>query len=414
MTTPGWHVLVVGNGRDIPGRLRRSRDDIRVTMMVREEIVGRVREPADNWAIIGLPRTQPERWVQYAQLINSVDPIHAVANFGEKDQEKFALICQDLGLRGPSPETLECVTDKTAMRRRLAEHGLDDTASRMVTTRAEAEEFIAEHGLPAVLKPAAGLGSAGVTIVSTAADLDEALTRADAASDGGAHLIIEAFLDGPEWSVEGFSENGEHAFASITKKFKTEVHCIEYAHVVRAEIDADLARDVLVYVGRALDALGIRDGITHTEVICTPRGPRLVETHLRPAGDELPEMLRDHYGIDLIDAIVSQAAGLPALDTVRRQIAAAEDVTEHIAIYYAFPPAAGGVVERITGEDEARAADGVCGLEVLVGVQDRLDPDALDSDSRTVEVKAVGATEDEALSRARHAAELVRFEVIRP
>lgn len=414
MTDSGWHVLVVGNGRDIPGRLRRSREDIRVTMMVREEIVGRVREPAENWAIIGLPRTQPERWVQYAGLIDSVDPIHAVANFGEKDQEKYALICQALDLRGPSPETLECVTDKTAMRRRLALHGLDDTASAVVATAAEAERFIADHGLPVVLKPGAGSGSAGVTVLASIDDLHAAFSRGQNATGAEESLIIEEFLEGPEWSVEAFSEDGEHVVASITQKFKTDVHCIEYAHVVRADVDPVLADAIVEHVTRALDALGIRDGITHTEVITTPRGPRLVETHLRPAGDELPEMLRDHYGIDLIDALVSQAAGRPALDTVRRQVVDADEVTEHIAIYYAFPPAEGGKVRAVHGEAVARAATGVCGLEVLVSPGDDLDPEARDSDSRTVEVKAVGATMEEALARARQAAEQVRLEVEHP
>lgn len=407
----GWHVLLIGNGRDIPGRLRRSRPDIAVTMMVRSDILGRVREAPDNWAVIGVPTTEPQRWVDLARMVHALHPVDAVANFGEKDQDKYALICTALGLPGPTPQTMEWIGDKTAMRRRLAEAGVDDTAARPVTGREDVLAFAAEQGYPVVLKPAGGAGSSGVTVIADEAAVPLALERARAAVEEGGSLTVEAFLDGPEWSVEGFSQGGRHVMASVTRKFKSEQHCIEYAHVVRAELDPGERAAIEAHVVEVLDALGVRDGVTHTEVIVTPRGPRVVETHLRPAGDELPEMLRDHYGIDLIDALVQAAAGREVLGTLQEQVVDAASVRDHIAISYAFPPQ-GGTVRAINGVEEATAMPGVQGLEVLVEVGDELPAVSADSDSRTVEVKATGATEEEALERAAAAAAAVVVEVV--
>ncbi|MBD2796148.1 ATP-grasp domain-containing protein [Xenorhabdus sp. 18] len=60
---------------------------------------------------------------------------------------------------------------------------------------------------------------------------------------------------------------------------------------------------------KALNLLGVRWGATHTEVMSGSKGVHIIETHLRPGGDEIPELLllvEEHCQYKLaIEALIS-------------------------------------------------------------------------------------------------------------
>lgn len=110
--------------------------------------------------------------------------------------------------------------------------------------------------------------------------------------------MAEALLAGPRFSVECFGEAGRHVVVGTTRKFSDPVSFTEIGHVSPG-MTYDQQRAVGDYVLRALEALGIVFGRTHTEVVLTDRGPRIIETHLRVAGDEIPRLVSDVTGVDL-------------------------------------------------------------------------------------------------------------------
>lgn len=58
------------------------------------------------------------------------------------------------------------------------------------------------------------------------------------------------------------------------------------------------------YAAEVLDALGVHWGATHTEVIVTEQGPRLLETATRPAGGMDPSLGMRVFGRSYIDQVV--------------------------------------------------------------------------------------------------------------
>ncbi len=235
-----------------------------------------------------------------------------------------------------------------------------------------------------------------VTVVRTAVDLPERLPE-------DYRMLAEGFLDGAEYSVEALSEKGRHRVVCVTQKFTDEATLVETGHCVPAPVGDELRVAVDEFMQCVLDALGVTDGPTHTEVIATDGGLRVVETHLRLGGGHIVELVELAFGIDLDTMWIRQVTGepvLPGLVVEASRSAAVRFVT----------PAAAGVLNGTHGTDEAAALPGVVTVEELQGPGAILTT-PLTGQGRAACVIATGASAAEAVERSRAAAEKLRFVV---
>ncbi|MFF5805266.1 ATP-grasp domain-containing protein [Streptomyces sp. NPDC012746] len=127
---------------------------------------------------------------------------------------------------------------------------------------------------------------------------------------------------------------------------------------VPVALDHATAAAVRALVCGVLDLVGHRDGASHTEVVLTAHGPRLIEAHARPGPEELTQLLRLAHGTDVLGLALAAGLGLPA--RLRRPHA-----TYAALRYVDFPP--GTRVER-TGPAlaAARAVPGVVRVRLAV------------------------------------------------
>jgi len=92
----------------------------------------------------------------------------------------------------PGPDALQFAQDKLRMRERLGELGIPMPDWARITTPAELDTFIAEHGGEAVVKTArGGYDGKGVRVVSSAAQVEEWFLALDEDGRGGALLAEE-------------------------------------------------------------------------------------------------------------------------------------------------------------------------------------------------------------------------------
>ncbi|OKK12196.1 hypothetical protein AMK16_32060 [Streptomyces sp. CB00455] len=406
------HLLIVSGGRDLPDRARDAWPGLRTTVICRPEVVPRLRSREKIQRLIVLREDAPaDEWVAAARFVHAVDPVDRLTNFTEKDTEKTAAIALALGLDWHSPETVRAVADKCEMRRVLAEAGVSETLAETVHDREGVLKVAEKTGYPLICKPVRGVASKGVTRIDGPGDIDRALGwGATGAGDlDSADLLVEPFLSGDEYSVECVSEDGEHLVVGITLKISEHDHFVEVGHVVPAPLSPADEQRIAATVRDMLGALGVRRGVTHTEVIVAADAVHLVETHLRPAGDEIPELWARVCGVDLIDVVARQAVGLRVLPDVRAALARTAEGPRAAAIWYACPDAVGKIVE-VTGEDEARALEGVVDVEVLREPGKRL-KGVTGSFARGAHVCAVGSDQDEALRRAQEGVRKLSFTV---
>ncbi|HEY1621434.1 MAG TPA: ATP-grasp domain-containing protein [Streptosporangiaceae bacterium] len=406
------HLLIIGAGNDLPVLARRASPGLRTSVICQQRAVAYLREPERIERLVVLPpAAPPAEWVAAGRYIHAAAPVERIANYTEYDTDKTAAIAEDLGLAAPAAETYRLISDKCAMRSRLAAAGVDDTPAALVRSAAEVREFVARAGYPLICKPVSGVGSRGVSLLAGDADIGAALTRGQAGAvtlDERA-LMVERCHRGPEYSVEAVSERGRHLVACVTRKYTDPEGFVEIGHVLPAPLAEGARRAIGDTVTAALTALGVRDGITHTEVLLDGGQVRIIETHLRPGGDRIPAMLARARGIDLENALARQSVGQPVLAGIRRALRWPDRPAGYAAIWYAMPDRAGELV-RAGGGDAAAAIAGVREVAVLASPGDQVRAVTMSAD-RLGYAWATGPSPERALGRARQAVAALRFEV---
>lgn len=268
-----------------------------------------------------------------------------------------------LGRAVNPPAAIRRLNDKAVLRELLREHGLSPVRSAVAAGPAETAAVLAGFGYPAVVKPTRLQGSTAVRLLHGPEDLDGWRTEVGRFGYDGP-VLVEEFLEGPEFSVETLSNAGRHRVVGITAKRKTPAPSfVETGHVFPAPLPEQDAAAVGDLVTAVLDAAGYRFGPAHTELILTADGPRIVESQARLGGDRIPALIRIATGFDIEGAIFEQLAGLPV------EPAPAERVG--VISFFGFRP---GPVVRIDGLAEASALPGVQEVRFPFGVGDVLPP----------------------------------------
>lgn len=400
--------MIFGSGGDLPARFRAAGPAISTTLMCRPQHLHRLHEATGNARVVALAADAPDdEWIAMARAVHAVDPVTRVVMFGEHDQDRAAAVAEALGFDCHPSEVVRLVHDKHAMRQRLAAAGVEDTPAAIVSDLTQLRSFVDRHGLPCVVKPLGGTASFGVSMVRGSGELSAAYQRAARPHDGVTlrDVLVETYLHGDQYSVEAFSEGGEHVVAAVTRKYSSTASLIELGHVLPAPLDPEQHDAITSHVRRALDALGIAFGPTHTEVVLTPDGPRIIETHLRPGGDDIFAMVADAVGVDLIGFHVRQSLGEKVLPTIRDILDDPERERRCCAIWFATAAATGDLVE-ITGLDEH--GNPCVETKPLTTPGTRLG--GLDSSySRLAQARAYGQDAASALTLAQQAVGLMRF-----
>jgi hypothetical protein len=99
-------------------------------------------------------------------------------------------------------------------------------------------------------------------------------------------VLVQEYAEGPELLIDSYSADGRHGLVDVCRytKFRRGDRIGIYDRVDFLPPDHPDVRAVWPYVRDVLDAVGIRNGCGHTEVVLTDRGPRLLEVAERPAG----------------------------------------------------------------------------------------------------------------------------------
>jgi biotin carboxylase len=302
------------------------------------------------------------------------------------------------------PETVRRCQDKDVMRAAYARAGLSVPAYARCESIADARALSRVRGFPLVVKPSRGWGQRGVARVESDAELAVAFDQARAHSAGAGLplVIVEGWLEGREYSVNGWIEDGRLSSYCVTERVTVAGH--RPLGVMIAEIypsglpEADEAR-VVDEARRGAMALGHVRGPCYSQVALdatathTTRGCVLFETAARLGGGFDADVTRLASGVNLYDRVLGVALGDATLE---RHGAVGPRRNAAIAKFLVARP---GIVRAVHGLDAARGVRGVEDAEVFVPVGGRVFP-LTDSAKRAAYVLCHGTTRDEALGRA--------------
>ncbi len=210
----------------------------------------------------------------------------------------------------PTSSTL-CCTNKYAMRETLRKANIPVPAFFKVSLEAELPKELLHLSFPLIVKPTDRSGSRAVSMINNIDELKTAIQEACSISFSH-ESIVEEVLEGPEYSCESISFNGEHHTLALTKKFTTGApRFIETGHIQPSDISEKHQPKVIAQVHQALSALGIRNSASHAEFRLQPDGSiRIIEIGARMGGDCIgSDLTMLSTGIDFLKATIQVALG---------------------------------------------------------------------------------------------------------
>ncbi|MFJ7775834.1 ATP-grasp domain-containing protein [Streptomyces yangpuensis] len=238
------------------------------------------------------------------------------------------LLAAEFGVPGLSVPGVRGCRDKRRTRAELTAAGLYQPGFELTGTVEEARAAADRIGYPVVVKPRAMGASIGVVYAADAAGVEGAFRIARAASevDPGpyrASAIVEGYAAGPEISVDGAVHKGEYLPMFVARKHSSDQpYFEEIGHVVDGADPLMADAELMDTLARAHRALGIEDGITHSELRLTARGPLVIEINGRLGGDLIPFLGRAATGIEPGEVLFDVATGQrPDTRATRRAVA---------------------------------------------------------------------------------------------
>lgn len=261
-----------------------------------------------------------------------------------------AAACRELGLPGISPDTALKATDKAEMIKAFEAHGVEHPWYYVVSDRSVFDLIVRQASYPCIIKPTDNAGSRGVVLCHDKSELIKGYEYASHESRGGT-VIIEEYLQGPEFSVEVMVVDGVPHVLQITDKITTGApHFVEMGHTQPTSQPQYVQEKIKDLACRAVKAVGINVGPAHVEMILTEQGPKMVELGARMGGDCITtHLVPISTGVDMVAATIKLACGEEA-DIEPKWCKGS-------AIRYFDTPA--GVLKGIDGVEKARSIPGV-------------------------------------------------------
>ncbi|WP_051967558.1 ATP-grasp domain-containing protein [Kitasatospora mediocidica] len=307
----------------------------------------------------------------------------------EMAQEAVAEAAEAFGRPGNPPHVVNRVRNKDAARAALSAAGFLQPACQVFADAASALEFLKNSTGPWVVKPRDAMGSEGVTRLDEPAQLEAALKLMP---HQGA-FIVEEFVEGPEYSVEGvFIGGAPHMLAVTSKELLPPPHFFEVEYLIPAPMPEETEREIVEQVTAALHALEVRFGQFHVELWVTERGVVMGEVHVRNAGGWIHRMLAhvipglEWFGLvfdDVLGLPIDKAALVPSRGAAIRfltptpgrllAIEGWEEVLAHPAVLYAELAVAVGDVIHPYESVEHRVATIAVGADTAIEARDLLD-----------------------------------------
>lgn len=231
----------------------------------------------------------------------------------DKPLVMMARVAEARGCPFFSIDTAMHSTDKHLMKQRFQQHNIPCAKGFVLNHIDELSVKSVEY--PVIVKPRDNSGSRGVIYCSNYDELKSAITEALQFTKKG-NVLVEEFIDGKEYSVEGIHYKGETYIIQITEKITSNFpYNVEMGHIQPADLNDAEKNEITKLVSKAAKALRFDNCASHTELKIRAKGLIIIETSPRLGGDFISSTLTPlSTGINMEDLLIDISLGktLPA------------------------------------------------------------------------------------------------------
>src|SRR2546426_1508004 len=345
----------------------RNNDFLAAAKKLRVEIVAAANychQLAPSWGLAPIMALHFDRPEQAADTVlreigGNLDAVLAVDDSGV---ELAAVLSERLGLPGNSAHAVRRVRDKLAFRRLLQEREFLCPEFHHLPTGEDARKLLPELKFPVVVKARRLSGSRGVIRADDPEELMRAVnwvraiqTRADRdAQELG--LIIEDFIPGREYALEGSLQRGELTTLALFDQPDPldGPYFEETLYITPSRLPQALQERIHQEVARACRAAGLMTGPVHAEVRVNDEGIWILEVAARSIGGLCGRVLTHSLGMSLEELILRQA--------VAESLAVAGEGGAAGVMMIPIPRR--GIYHALKGLADAQSVPGVTGVSI--------------------------------------------------
>ena len=235
--------------------------------------------------------------VSYLARENRIDRIVALDEF---DLEVAALLREHMRLPGMGESLTRHFRDKLAMRVRARHCGVPVPEFTSVFNYDDIRSFLGHVPGPWLLKPRTNASAIGIRKIETPDALWPIL---DELGDLQSHYLLERFVPGEIFHVEGVTWNGQVLFSAAYKYGKPPMQTMHQGGIFSTRTLSRESSDALTLTTihqRVIESLGLISGVTHTEFIKAQSNGTLyfLETAARVGGAHIAEVVEFASGLN--------------------------------------------------------------------------------------------------------------------
>jgi biotin carboxylase len=235
--------------------------------------------------------------VLYLARTRRIDRIVALDEF---DLENAALLREQMRLPGMGVSATAFFRDKLAMRVQARACGVPVPEFTGVFHHGDLSRFMGEVPGPWLLKPRTNASAIGIRKIEQAEELWPLLEQL---GDRASHYVLERFVPGAVFHVEGVTWEGEVLFAAphgYGAPPMTTMHQGGVFTTRALDPASDDFRGLVALHAEVVRALGMRSGVTHTEFIKAAADGRFyfLESAARVGGAYIAEVVEAASGIN--------------------------------------------------------------------------------------------------------------------
>jgi phosphoribosylamine--glycine ligase len=302
-------------------------------------------DPCDARAVVDLARGRSIDLV----VVGPEAPL--VAGVGD------ALRAANIAVFGPNAAAARLEGSKGFTKDLCEANGIPTAGYVRTETAAEALAALDRFGIPVVVKADGLAAGKGVTVATTRAEAEEAIAEA-----GDSPLVIEEYLEGEESSLFALVD-GETAVLFATAQDHKRVGegdtgpntggmgAYTPAPVMTPELERRTMEEIVLPTARALAAAGTPfSGVLYAGLMLTADGPKLIEYNVR-FGDPECEAIMPRVEGDFAELLLGVASG--RLGEIRPRLSPRHAVTVIVAARgYPGTPVSGGLIRELEAAEQ--------------------------------------------------------------
>jgi predicted ATP-grasp superfamily ATP-dependent carboligase len=284
--------------------------------------------------------------------------LNGIVVFSDAAMMLASVVAEGLGLVFHSRRTATILSDKLLQRQALANAKIPGPAFAGANLNNLPS---AEIPYPAVLKPRSGAGGRDTFLVHSIEEVSDALNGCAPFEEfileewlpdrSAAHQLFSDVI-----SVETVARGGKYNHVMVSGRLLYAPPFRDTGGFVPSDVSTGDWESACELAGAAARAVGIRDGVIHTEIKMTPDGPRIVEINGRTAG-VVPRLIERIGGPSLVVWAMKLALGQQVGDWPHNP-----DTRVSYFHFIVAPEGATGV-ESVTGVSELSASKDELGID---------------------------------------------------